>query len=144
MKPLLLAQAASTLPLVGLIWTIQLVQYPLFARVGEAAFTGYHAGHSARITWVVLPLMLAELVSAGLLLTRIESPVTGATAWLGAALVGVIWLSTAFLQVPRHGELASGFDAASHQFLVASNWLRTVAWTARGGLVLWWLSRLDG
>ncbi|MEM8993295.1 MAG: hypothetical protein AAGF23_00755 [Acidobacteriota bacterium] len=143
MKPLLLAQAATTLPLVGLIWTIQVVQYPLFSRVGDTAFNHYHAGHSERITWIVLPLMLAELVTAGLLLARVEAPVTAASAWVGAALLGVIWLSTAFLQVPRHGELTGGFDAAAHQFLVTSNWVRTVAWTARGALVLWWISHLD-
>lgn len=142
MKSLLLAQAATTLPLVGLIWIIQIVQYPLFSRVGDAAFVSYHAGHSERITWVVAPLMLVELVTAILLLIRTEPPVSAAAAWLGAGLVGVIWLSTAFLQVPRHAELGGGFDAATHQFLVTSNWLRTFAWTARGALVLWWLSQL--
>jgi len=150
-KPLLLVQAATTLPLVGLIWTVQLVQYPLFSRVGEATFAEYHAGHSLRISWIVIPLMLAELVSAGLLVLRAGAsltpgmtpgPVTPATAWLGAGLLAVVWLSTFLLQVPRHAELASGFDAAAHVFLVGSNWLRTFAWTARGGLVLWWLSKL--
>ena len=139
MKALLLVQAASTLPLVGLIWTVQLVQYPLFARVGETAFADYHAGHAQRISWVVLPLMLAELISAGLLAMRSDAP---SSAWLGAALVAVIWLSTFFLQVPRHGDLSRGFDAAAHAFLVSSNWLRTLAWSIRGALVLWWLSKL--
>jgi hypothetical protein len=61
--------------------------------------------------------------------------------WAGAALVGVIWLSTALLQVPRHNQLGAGFDAPAHQALVATNWIRTVAWTARAALMLWIVSR---
>lgn len=43
---LLLTQLASTLPLVGLIWLIQVVSYPLFAKVGAAEFPAYHAARS--------------------------------------------------------------------------------------------------
>ncbi|HEX2205610.1 MAG TPA: hypothetical protein VHG91_20025 [Longimicrobium sp.] len=49
----------------------------------------------------------------------------------------MVWLSTALLQVPMHGRLERGFDAAAHRRLVATNWVRTVAWTARGVLLLW-------
>ena len=57
----LLAQAATTLPLVGLIWTIQLVHYPLFDGVGAEGFAAYERRHAAAITWLVAPLMLGEL-----------------------------------------------------------------------------------
>ena len=66
-------------------------------------------------------------------------------AWsvvLGAALVGVIWASTAFVQVPLHSALGGAFDGDAHGKLVATNWVRTAAWTARGGLVLWMTARL--
>jgi len=53
----------------------------------------------------------------------------------------VCWLSTALLQVPRHRQLARGFDARAHAFLVRSNVVRTAAWTARGALCLWMLGR---
>ena len=138
MHRLLLLQLASTLALCGLIWTVQLVQYPLFSRVGNEAFTAYHAGHSQRITWVVGPLMLVELGSALMLLAERPARLPVASLWLGIFLLAVIWLSTAFLQVPRHGELTTGFDPGAHHFLVVSNWLRTAAWSARGALVLWW------
>ena len=62
-----LAHAASTWALVGLIWIVQLVHYPLMATVGTPQFPSYHAAHAQRITWVVAPLMLAELATAGLL-----------------------------------------------------------------------------
>ncbi|MEM9862970.1 MAG: hypothetical protein AAF938_15350 [Myxococcota bacterium] len=111
----------------AVIWFVQLVHYPLFARVGDGAFNAYEAEHVTRITWIVMPLMLAELVSAGLLVLREPSP----WALSGAALVGVIWLSTALLQVPLHGALQSGFDADVHTRLVRSNWVRTFAWSLR-------------
>lgn len=138
-----LAHLGSTLALVGLIWTVQVVQYPLFARVGAESFTDYHAGHSARISWIVLPLMLVELVTAIALVLAPPPGVSPASVWIGLGLVGVIWLSTFLLQVPRHSLLGEGFDADAHRFLVASNWLRTAAWTLRGALVLSWVARVS-
>jgi hypothetical protein len=50
-------------------------------------------------------------------------------------LIGVNWLSTAIVQVPLHRRLEQGFEAGAHGRLVATNWVRTGAWTARGVLV---------
>jgi hypothetical protein len=61
--------------------------------------------------------------------------------WLGAALVVVIWLSTALVQVPQHGRLASGFDGGVVRALVVGNVVRTAAWTVRALLVGVWLMR---
>jgi hypothetical protein len=52
-------------------------------------------------------------------------------------LLAVIWISTAFVQVPCHEQLSQGFDKAVHQRLVWTNWLRTAAWSLRALLVLW-------
>lgn len=135
MTPLLLAHAAVTWALVGLIWTVQLVQYPLFADVGPDAFPAFHARHTRQITWVVAPLMLAEVASAAWLVGR-----GGASRWLLASLVplAAVWLSTWLVQVPLHERLARGFDGAAIDRLVATNWLRTAAWTLRGACV--WLA----
>lgn len=59
-----IAQVAVTLVLAGLILTVQLVHYPLFAWVGASGFAAYEAEHSRRITWLVLPLMFSELALA--------------------------------------------------------------------------------
>lgn len=105
MNLLFLVHTASTLCLVGLIWTIQLVHYPLFEQVGSDTYTAYQAAHQWRITLLVLPLMLAELVTAGLLVLNPPRDVPAVVAWLGLILVGVIWLSTFFLQMPQHATL---------------------------------------
>jgi len=140
---LLVIQAAATWFLVGLIWVIQVVHYPLFARVGAEGFAAYEASHSLRITWVVMPPMLLELALAFALLLPAWRPasVSPSMAWLGVALVVTIWLSTFALQVPQHDILARGFDDRAHRMLVLTNWLRTIAWSLRGGLLAWWISQ---
>jgi len=127
------SHAAATWALVGLIWTIQLVHYPLMKLVGPASFPDYHRAHTRRITWVVAPLMLAELATAGALLWRGERD-----PWWLASLVPLAfnWLSTALVQVPLHDRLSAGFDPAPHARLVRTNRWRTAAWSLRGLFVL--------
>lgn len=143
MSPLFALHCATTWALVGLIWTIQLVHYPLFDRVERAEFVEFEREHSTRISWIAAPLMLIE-AATGLALalatpTQFAESSAGARIALrvGFALIVVIWLSTFLLQVPRHRRLARGFDASVHRALVRSNWIRTVAWTVRGVLLGW-------
>lgn len=114
MSLLLSVHSASTWALVGLIWTIQCVHYPLFALVGAENFTSYHQRHTTQITWVVAPLMLTELGSAAwLVLAGARDP------WLLASLVPLAfnWLSTWRLQIPLHDRLAGGFEAQVYRRL---------------------------
>lgn len=134
--PVLLVQAFASLALTGLIWCIQVVHYPLFAAVGRDEFVRYEADHARLITLVVGPLMLVELGAALWLVAMRPAGVPAWMAWTGLALVAAIWLSTAAIQVPCHAKLAAGFDPEVHARLVSSNWIRTVAWTARGVLAL--------
>lgn len=139
---ILLSHVAATLYMVGLIWCIQIVHYPLLAQVGTEGFAAYEAAHSRLITPIVGLPMLVELLTAGLLLF-VRSPAIGlAETSIGLLLVFVIWLSTIVWQVPQHAILASGFDAAAHQRLVKSNWIRTIAWSVRGALVLWMMVKV--
>ena len=122
--------------MVGIIWFVQIVHYPLFSRVGAAGFAIYSGAHSRLTGLVVGPPMLVEAATA---VARVLGPPRGVSSWLAAigfVLLAVIWLSTALLQAPRHRELGLGFAAASHRFLVASNWLRTACRSARGLVVL--------
>jgi len=131
---LLIVNAAATWAMVGLIWFVQVVHYPLFEGVGESGFCQYEERHRVRTTWVVAPPMLAEAITAALLVWFRQPGVDAWMAWVGLALVAIAWLSTAVLQVPQHEALRRGFLASSHRKLVVTNWLRTFAWTARGVL----------
>lgn len=136
--------ALVTVMLAGLIWTIQVVHYPLFAKVGDVDWVAYERSHQTRITVVVAPLMLTELVTAALLLLPLLSATTGRVDWLplaGAVLVAVIWTSTVFVQVPLHGRLEQRFDPAAIARLVSTNWIRTIAWTLRALIALELLHR---
>jgi hypothetical protein len=136
-KLLVLIHAAATLFMCGVIAMVQIVHYPLFNMVGRDQFAAYENAHTNLITLVVGPAMLLEAACVlGLLLERPGNWLV----WLGAALLGVVWFSTAFLQVPQHGILSSGFNQRAYEILVQSNWVRTLAWWARGviaGVLLW-------
>ncbi len=136
---LLIANLISTWYMVGLIWMVQIVHYPLFAKVGSEQFDGYQMSHQSLTTLVVGPPMLVEIATALLLLWRRPSTVPAWSVYVALGLLLIVWASTAFLQVPCHEKLTNGFDAAIHSRLVVTNWIRTVCWTGRGVLVTWML-----
>jgi hypothetical protein len=138
---LVLAHAAATLVMVGVIWIVQVVHYPLFAQV-NGDFSPYADAHSRRISWIVGPPMLIEAGTGLAIALRPPDGVSPVLAWTGLALIAVLWLSTALLQVPEHQRLGRGFDAHAHRRLVLGNWVRTAAWSARGALVLVMLTQL--
>ncbi|MEM1127274.1 MAG: hypothetical protein AAGI71_11535 [Bacteroidota bacterium] len=142
MMLVLLAHTASTLIMLGVILIVQVVHYPLFAKVGTDGFVAYERQHARLITFIVLPTMVIELATAVALAWFQPYGLPAWQVWSGLGLVGVIWVSTAFLQVPAHAALATGFDAAVHRRLVSTNWIRTVAWMARSVLALLMLKAL--
>jgi hypothetical protein len=133
---LLLTHAAATLFMVGVIWFVQVVHYPLFDRVGASDFSAYSTRHTTVTGLVVGPPMILEAVTAVALVVWTPQGISVSLVWTGLLLVAGIWLSTALLQAPRHTTLGRGFDPAAHRFLVTSNWLRTVLWSLRGLVVL--------
>jgi hypothetical protein len=136
-KILLILQIASTLFLTGVIWIIQLVQYPFFSRINPETFSEYHDDYRFWITPVVAPPMIVELLTSVFLLFAPPANIDSKFIWSGLILTAVIWASTFFLQVPLHEKLAAGFDSSAHAALVGTNWIRTAAWSLRGLLVLY-------
>lgn len=132
---LILTHAAVACFLAGLIWTIQLVHYPLLSSVGHEVYPVYQARHEQRITWVVAPAMLLEVLLAVSLAAR-QSPPPGTGCAL--FLLALIWASTFFLQVPAHRRLGKGFSTDAHTRLVRTNWIRTAAWTVRAVIAIGW------
>jgi hypothetical protein len=141
---LLLVHAAATLFMVGAIWFVQVVHYPLFARVGRPGYSAYSIRHTRLTGLVVGPPMLLEAGTAIALVVWTPPGISDSLVWTGLLLVAGIWLSTALLQAPRHTTLGRGFDPAAHRFLVTSNWLRTVLWSLRGLVVLCILHQVKG
>lgn len=135
---LLIVHIAATMYMTGIIWFVQVVHYPLFAQIDRASFSAYERQHTARTGYVVGPAMLLEGVTNVALLFIRPANLAAWPAWLGLALLAVIWFSTAFVQIPCHNALSQSFDASTHRRLVRSNLIRTIAWSARSVLVLSW------
>lgn len=127
--------AAATWMMVGLIWFVQVVHYPLLARFSAATPAVVAVEHQRRTGWVVGPPMAVEGVTTLWLLFDRPHTMSAAGAWAGAVLLGVALGSTVMVQVPLHRRLATGHDDNTARQLVAGNWVRTVAWTARGALL---------
>ena len=125
----MLVHVATTCFMTGLIWFVQVVHYPLLAAVEAPGFGAYHREHMRRTTFVVGPIMLIEAMTAVWIAgANLTAPFLAA---LGLTLLAVVWAATMWLLVPRHKQLAAGFNANAHAALVATNWIRTAGWTAR-------------
>lgn len=141
MLPLLFTvNLVSTSIMVGVIWTIQIVHYPFFHRLDQKNFGLYMDTHRSKISYIVIPVMLAELTSGiGLIIINTQFQ---AQFIAGFILILLIWISTAVIQVPSHSKLASGYDQTEVQKLVRLNWIRTILWSLRLTLLLFVLTRI--
>jgi hypothetical protein len=133
---LLLLNFALAAYLTGVIWVVQLVTYPALLLVGKPEFARYHAAHTRSMGWVVGAPMVLELGLAGWLAWA-AYPAWGAGRALGQlALVLLVWLVTFLISVPFHNRLAAnGYNYIALDGLTRTNWLRTLAWTARAALL---------
>ncbi len=133
---------ASTWFMVGLIWLIQLVHYPLFLNVGSKEFRKFHNNHTLFITPLVGSVMIIELVTLVILIFQTPHGIPNWIVIVGILLLSVIWLSTLIFQIPYHNKLSSNFDDNLIKMLIKTNWIRTICWSLRGILVLIMLNKL--
>lgn len=109
-----------------LIWLVQRIIYPSFQHIDRAQLKAWHQDYTGRISVVVIPLMLAQVVLVGTRCFLVGTPLT----WLVAVLTAACWVFTFFLSVPIHTQLAEGADDPTLiQRLVRTNWPRTVTWS---------------
>lgn len=132
---LLFAHMVSTLLMIGIIWFVRVMRYPLMVCVGAEHCGRYAQLHQSPTTLVIAgPILVEELSAIGLFawfpLLRL-SP-----AFLAAGvLLGMIWASTTWWQVPLDQTLARGYDERHIRRLVQTNSLRMPAWSLRGFLI---------
>ncbi len=111
-----------------LIWLVQIIIYPGFHRIPPSDFMTYHRWYAYRISIIVLPLMFGEIF---LLLGWWWGGADRTAAYIAALAVFVVWLATFSLQVPIHKRLQHGKDDDLIRRLVATNWIRTLAWSIK-------------
>ena len=131
--------------MVGLIWTIHTVHYPLFAHVGESTYVAFQSQHVDRIgkllflPWLTEGItLLAVLVLAFFGNQRnLRLP-----AFLNGVGMAIALIISGFWSAPAHGDLADGFNAAVHDRLMTANLVRSLAWTLCGVSAIWSVARL--
>jgi len=112
----------------GVIWFVQIVVYPLFAKVGPAEYVTYHNFYSSRILLpVIIPGFSCFLVPLAIIFLRPESvPLGLALANAACGLLG-LWVTVA-LEIPRHARLERGGKQPEViQELIRYNWPRTLS-----------------
>ena len=131
-EAILVVHTASTLVMVGLIWFVQIVHYPLLARFGRDTSPDVAEEHQRRTGYVVALPMAVEGLTTLALLADAPSSVWVGWPWIGAVLLAIVLLSTVLLSVPLHARMARAHDERTGRRLVLTNWPRTIGWTARG------------
>lgn len=116
----------AALFMTGAIWLVQIVQYPAFYLISKDYFAEYHQKHSDRISYVVAPVMLLELICTYWLFYEM-----GSKYLTYFVLTLLIFAATAFISVPLHNKLALGKNDKIIKRLIHTNWLRTILWSVK-------------
>ncbi|MBE9182109.1 hypothetical protein IQ268_26435 [Oculatella sp. LEGE 06141] len=121
----------------GITWFVQLVVYPLFAKVGTADYVTYHRFYSSHIPLpVIFPGFASFLLPIALIFVQPESVPTGLS--LANAACGLLSLVvTVALEIPRHARLEKGGKQEGViRELIRYNWPRTAGITGSAVLTL--------
>jgi hypothetical protein len=122
----IVANLAAAFFLTGLSWFLQIVQFPILEQIDGPEFSKIAALHRRRNTLLMAGPMTFEMIVAILFGWRAPA----------FALLIAIWLITFLRHVPLHRRLLAGYDASILRQLARWNWIRTLCWTARAGLLV--------
>lgn len=109
------------------LWMAQLVIYPSFLRVEVRELLAWHKKYTFRVSFIIMPLMFTQLGSA-IMFAIYEGRLID---WLALALILICWALTFFVSVPLHRKIDQGAcEQDLRHRLIATNWPRTVLWSA--------------
>lgn len=115
----------------GLCWFVQIVHYPLFRAMKLEDLPQYEQKN--KVTgYITVTVMTVELIT-GLILVYQQFELLYI---LNIAFLGLIWLSTMVYQVPMHLKLMIVASNETISKLIRTNWIRTLGWTIRSGVLL--------
>ena len=125
----LLGHLIFTSIMTGVIWVIQIVHYPSFHFIEKELYTAFQKFHMNKISIIVMPIMLAELITGIMLFLDKSSKSPFLT--ISIIILVLIWLITGVFFTKAHTELIAGYQELVVNQLVAMNWIRTLLWTLR-------------
>ena len=125
----LLGHLIFTSIMTGVIWVIQIVHYPSFHFIEKDLYTAFQKFHMNKISIIVMPIMLAELITGIMLFfdNSFKSPFLT----ISIIILVLIWLITGVFFTKVHNELIAGYQELVVNQLIAMNWIRTLLWTLR-------------
>jgi hypothetical protein len=127
----LLFWAALIFWVLGQIWLVQIVVYPLFAKVGGVDYVHYHRFYTQRIPLpVIIPGFASFLLPIALALYGPTIPLWMSIVNIAAGIIGL--LVTVMLEIPCHNRLENdGKNDATIAELIRYNWPRTLSISAQ-------------
>ena len=98
----------------------QIISYPLLLKVKKSNFSYYYNSYTRRISIIVVPLMIFEV------LLSIAINITFYNAYIAASNI-LLFL----VQVPIHNKLSFSYSSILINKLIFTNWIRTIAWICK-------------
>ena len=125
----LLGHLIFTSIMTGVIWVIQIVHYPSFHFIEKELYTAFQKFHMNKISIIVIPIMLAELITGMMLF--LDKSSKSPFLIISFVILVLIWLITGVFFSKAHNELMTGYQELVVNQLVVMNWIRTLLWTLR-------------
>lgn len=145
---IVVAHVVATLFMVGLIWTVHALHYPLLGTAGREG-----RGPEGMRHYDILQTEHVDRIGALLLLPWLTEGLTLLALWavaflggwralrmptlINGAAMAVVLAISGFWSAPAHGRLLDGFDESTFDGLMAANLVRTLAWTVCGVTAVW-------
>jgi hypothetical protein len=124
------------------VWVMQMVHYPTFRTLGRtlprSEFIQFVQSHGFWISFLVMPAMFLELgISGYWFFTARDTGQSGSFITLNFALVCLTWILTLAWSARAHQRFAqNGYDDATYQSLMRSNFARSLVWSLRLALLI--------
>ncbi len=136
-----IAHTLAVLYTTGFVWTLQLMDYPMVARLRGEASTAYMDAHNGMFWRVLAPGLVTAGITALLLLFVRPDGIPLAVPLVILVLLAAIIVLSGQVATPDRLELAKNFSTATHDHLLNVSWIRTAAFTLWSGIDAWILWR---
>jgi hypothetical protein len=134
---------ALTWDMTGMIRSMQILEYTLFALVGPKEFPAYHQRHNRGLPLLVILPSLAAFASAIVVIFTCPARLPLCASLVAAVLDLCIIIATVVREAPLHARLDRGGSSATLiRQLVQGNWIRIVLWTVNAIVLLVWTMQL--
>ena len=125
----------------GVNWLLQVVDYPLFLKCKKDDFSEYNIFHSKNSVVVMLMPMLVDLIFSILFIMNYSDNLGAVPPYINIFLTILILYSAFFISYPIQERLyQDGYNAGEIKKYIKTNWIRTIAWTLKLGVLFYCLT----